>query len=1000
MKLASNIPVVLAVVVLKILPFNSWSSARDWAVPLGKWYDPKMRRCQVLIGITIYTLFGFLVLPWIAKSQLEQSLAETFKSPVSIESLYINPYVLSVDVRQFSITELLAEETLISFERLYINFQLSSLFRWAYTFEALQLQGAHVNVHRFPDGHLNLSQLIPADNNKNNNENEEAAGIPRRIFHHLDVASASATFRDQTRLTEFYTEFGPIDIGVENLATLPDETGLQEVDIKLANGLNLAWEGSLTTQPIASSGNLEISGPLLPTVYQYLQDELNVEVEAGMTDVNVDYAVTMNTDEDLSLSISNISTTTRQLVITDKESGVNVINLAELALAGGEVAWPQASATIDSIELQGLNLNFWRTKEGKINLADVVRAGDQPVDAELADDSPPWKLILRKFTITDTVSLFEDRTLQNSGPLSIADFDAVFYNVTNTPGDTATTEMNLQFGAGGTLSARADITLLENFSAQAQLSGNDIALASFQHYLEDVMRVKLDKGTVSFQTNVELKDIENLSADGQVTIASHEVADALNNEPLLALDLFAIDRFEYQHQPAGLNISEVTIESPYISFLIAEDSTTNIEKLIVESNEGASTGGSPPRLTIGNINLTGGSSDFTDLSLPMPFATRIQGLEGEITTISSESDEPSRVDIKGQVGDWGLASISGSLKPLDISELADINVLFRNIDFSDLSPYTIKFAGRRIDNGRLEIDLGYMLNQGRIEGENTIIISELMLGEKVAHPDAMDLPLGLAVALLEGPDGTIDIDLPVRGDVNDPEFQIGGLVVKALVNLITGIVMSPFRLLGNLVGAGEDDFGTIQFEPGIAELLPPEKEKLAKLAEAMQIRPILSLSIAGVSNPVDTLALQTLRVDAQIEAETDRLRQETKERMWNELQRRGIELLYNRKFPGSDLAAKREEFTTQPTPESDDEVRFDEGAYLAALRNEIITAETLLPEDLTALANSRANSVLNALTVTGGLSDDRAMLTEAVTVDVNDRGWIPLKLEVTAKDTQ
>jgi hypothetical protein len=166
---------------------------------------------------------------------------------------------------------------------------------------------------------------------------------------------------------------------------------------------------------------------------------------------------------------------------------------------------------------------------------------------------------------------------------------------------------------------------------------------------------------------------------------------------------------------------------------------------------------------------------------------------------------------------------------------------------SRLTPYSGKFAGRKIDSGKLAVDLKYKINQSRLEGENQIVVERLKLGERVESPDAVDLPLDLAIALLEDSNGVIDLGLPVRGDLDSPEFSYGALIGKAVVNLLTKIVTSPFRAIGALFGGGGegDSFEAVAFEPGSPEVPPPEREKLARLAAALIKRPQLKLSVQG-----------------------------------------------------------------------------------------------------------------------------------------------------------
>jgi len=167
----------------------------------------------------------------------------------------------------------------------------------------------------------------------------------------------------------------------------------------------------------------------------------------------------------------------------------------------------------------------------------------------------------------------------------------------------------------------------------------------------------------------------------------------------------------------------------------------------------------------------------------------------------------------------------------------------------NLSPYSGKFAGRLIKSGKFSADLNYKLHEYKMTGDNKIVIDNLTLGEQVDNPESANLPLDLAIALLKDSNGRIDIGLPVTGDLNDPQFSIGPLVWQVFTNLITKAVTSPFRALGSLLGGDSESFDALAFDPGSAELPPPEKEKLLKLAEALKSRPQLKLVIQGRYSP-------------------------------------------------------------------------------------------------------------------------------------------------------
>jgi hypothetical protein len=330
----------------------------------------------------------------------------------------------------------------------------------------------------------------------------------------------------------------------------------------------------------------------------------------------------------------------------------------------------------------------------------------------------------------------------------------------------------------------------------------------------------------------------------------------------------------------------------------------------------------------------------------------------------------------------------------DFTTHADISMVFRNLDMSRLTPYTVQFAGYAIEGGRLDMDLGYLIEGGQLQGDNNVVIRELDLGEKVEHPDAGSLPLKLAVALLTDTNGVIDIDLPVSGDLNDPTFKISGIVWRALGNLIAKAVTAPFRLLGALVGIDSEDFGTLSFAAGQAELSPPDREQLVKLAEAMGQRPELSLTVAGVLAPeVDRPALQAQRLDQLLDARADELAVTGEAGL--DRKRLALEAAFSSQFPGEDITATAASFTGPPPAEGEAGV-LDEPAYLAALRKRLLDAQVISSEDLASLAQARADAVVTGLSGESGDAVANIRRAESTRVEASESGEVPLELAVEA----
>jgi len=391
--------------------------------------------------------------------------------------------------------------------------------------------------------------------------------------------------------------------------------------------------------------------------------------------------------------------------------------------------------------------------------------------------------------------------------------------------------------------------------------------------------------------------------------------------------------------------------------------------------------------------------DFSDLSLPLPFATQIRKLNGTISTVDSGSAAPADIRLEGQVDEYGLARIEGGMNLLDPVRSTDVTMEFRNLLMSNLSPYTVEFAGREIDEGKLDLDLNYRIQEGQLQGQNKIVMSDLVLGKEVDSPNAVSLPLGLAVALLTDANGVIDIDLPVQGDINDPEFAIGGVIWKAFAGLVTKIVSAPFRLLGSLIGVESEDLGQFQFLGGRSDLTPPELEKIAQLQEALQQRPELAVKISGAFDPaVDVPALQYQRLRAAVleRAGPEYAEQAEDFRMLDEQIRSTLETLFIERNPETAIDSIRTAHMAPPADDPKGESVLDELAYAGDLRDRLLAAEEISRQDLEALADARAKAVFSAFRADGGIEESRIVLAEPVETESEDEEWVMMELGVVA----
>jgi hypothetical protein len=356
---------------------------------------------------------------------------------------------------------------------------------------------------------------------------------------------------------------------------------------------------------------------------------------------------------------------------------------------------------------------------------------------------------------------------------------------------------------------------------------------------------------------------------------------------VLAWKSLRADTVRFGLGPDRLQIDEVRLAELDGRVVISQDKTLNLARLMKPSSAPPPTDSRPPAargappaagsdaapgfpVIVERVRIDESAMNFADLSLALPFATRVHELRGMVVGLGSDTATRATMKLDGRVDEFGLVTVDGALSAFHPKVFTDIAVLFRNVPMSLLAPYSVTFAGRRIAGGTMDLDLQYKIDRSALQGDNKVVLQQLRLGERVESPGAMRLPLDLAIAILSDAQGRIDIELPVRGNVDHPEFSYGHLIWQALVTVITKIATSPFRALGALLGGEGEGLDTIAFEPGRDTVRPPERQKLRRVAEVLGKRPRLKLTVhGGYEAAVDGEALRALRVRQDLARELE-----------------------------------------------------------------------------------------------------------------------------------
>jgi hypothetical protein len=398
----------------------------------------------------------------------------------------------------------------------------------------------------------------------------------------------------------------------------------------------------------------------------------------------------------------------------------------------------------------------------------------------------------------------------------------------------------------------------------AEVIASDLPLTAVQPWIEQVARLDVASGTVSARGRIrfDAAGTPRLAYAGALSLRDVSVRGAEAAAPPLASwrSLESPD-VALTVAPNRLQVGEVLLQRPAGRLVIGQDSRVNLSRVA----KGGKTGAAAFPVSVRRLVVRDGQLEFSDLTLQPRFATTIRELAGVVSGLGSDGDDEARVELDGRVDAYGVARIRGTLDPFRPKSRTSMTMSFRNLEMKALTPYSAKFAGYRIESGKLSADLRYRVRDSRLVGDNKLVVDSLVLGERVEGSQAPDLPIELAISLLTDANGRIELGLPVRGDLSDPQFSFAQLTAQVFGNLLEKIAAAPFRLLGSLLGGRDRDLDGIVFDPGSARLSPPQQENAVALAKALAARPQVSVAVhGGYDAEADAAALRNLALRREL----------------------------------------------------------------------------------------------------------------------------------------
>ncbi|MDO9424542.1 MAG: DUF748 domain-containing protein [Methylobacter sp.] len=540
-----------------------------------------------------------------------------------------------------------------------------------------------------------------------------------------------------------------------------------------------------------------------------------------------------------------------------------LFNIPQLAVSGIHFDIGKQALAIESVLAKDADFKAWLNADGVINYQTLLPVSDKATETTaiesdaIESEQTPWDIKINNIALNNFGLGVEDQTVKKPVTMTAKPIDFKLDNFSNKAGANLSFQLSIGLNETGSIKLDGD-TVIEPLSAQIAVAVNGIGLEKFQAYVDKYARLDVIDGTLALDGKVLIAksaaDKLAVKFTGNSQIARLLTRDQLKSQDFVKWENLALNGIDVDVLANRYSAETLAIHKPYARVIIKKDKSVNFgdimiadkskPKVAVKVAKNAETEAQKPKFKLGKIQIIDGSSDFADLSLILPFAAPIKSLNGGASGISSEQKSIIKVDLKGNTYDLSPVDIKGQISPY----LGDYNVTvnFTGMPMPLISPYMVQFAGYKVEKGKISLGLNYKVENKVLTASNNILIDQFELGEKVENPNAVSLPLELAVALMKDSDGKIKIDVPISGSLEDPQFSVSHIIVDALINSISKVITSPFRAIASLIGS-EEDLSAISFTAGSAVLTKSEISKLDDLAKALTARPVLKLEIKGAA---------------------------------------------------------------------------------------------------------------------------------------------------------
>lgn len=852
--------------------------------------------------------------------------------------------------------------------------------------KSISLDEPKATLVKKSDGSIDLTDYFSSDKKNKQPENNQSHEKPWSLaLESVSLKKMGLSFNDTSIAPAVESRVNELNLIVKNIALPSGKPFFYDLSLLVNEKLSCSSKGSIKLGDTEVDAHLKCADfdvvHYLPYIDKAAAENLktyNVQLKSAMVDLELDAAV--RKDEIL---LANLDFALRDVAIADRDKNKVIAGFKLFGIEKANINTKQKKVFVAKTALDGLFVDAVLQKDKRLNLAKLI----EPKESSKSDkkEASPYGVNIKQIALSEAKLTVLDEEMGAKFLLDKMNLNAK--NVDTKARSWLSYDFGVRVNSVGKISSSGEL-MHTPFAQKGKFGIEKLSLKELNPYIAKKAFVLLKDGSISLdsKTALDFGDGKNdIKADGSFKVENLFLNDSRDNSSLVSFILAGFKHFDYSSVKNELFVDEMLLNSFYLDAQVDKNKSLNLSRLMKpatkqEANTTNNKESKPLNFKLTNLKVSNGSANFADYSLPIQFKTSIHNLNGNVYAISSSKDEISYVDIDGEVDKYGSTQLKGSLESANVKSYMDIDFNFRNLDLSAMSGYSAQFAGYKIDDGKLFLDLKYNILDSQLKSKNKIVIKEIKLGDEIKDSNVTKLPLGFAIALLEDKDGIIDIDMPIEGDVDKPDFKYGAMVWKVFTNLLIKAVASPFKFLGSMMGFDGDKLKNIDFEAAESIILPPEREKLDKLADVLVKKPKLLVAITpSFDKKRDTDALRLKKLKAQVLTITKQ----------EQLVVSALEQIYEKS--GGKPKALREEVAKTVKKE------LIEVQYQKELVARCAAMQAVTQDELNRLADARGKIVFEYLVNMKKIDAPKLMLKPMVEVNDSSDEWIKTALAIEVK---